>query len=182
MEYKENFQITDKETGKVYWISRSLAVCGIIVAQGPDGKLVFLVEKRGPGCPDFIGYYCNPCGYLGWGETREEAVLREIYEETGLDFRDYKNSNPGNIAITEWNIEDRPEENIRQNITTRYIIRVDYSYLIKNYQTTTDTSSRGGEAGEIDELRLVSEDRIDDFEWAWNHGELLKQVIKIIKK
>ena len=171
--YKENFTITDKETGKIYWISRAMAVCGIIVSVRPDGKLVFLIEKRGPDCPDFVGYYCNPCGYLGWGETRRQAVLREIYEETGLDFRGHEDSD----GLIEWMTVDNPEENARQNVTTRFIINADYDD-IKDHEFSLNSEDRGGEKGECSEIKVISEDEIDNYQWAWNHGELLKQFVR----
>lgn len=174
--YKENFQVIDKETGKVYWISRAMAVCGIIFSTRPDGKFVFLAEKRGPNCPDFVGYYCNPCGYLGWGETRRQAVLREIYEETGLDFRGQEDSE----YLIEWMTMDDPDDNARQNVTTRFVLTVDYD-SIKNFDFSLNSEDRGGEKGECSEIRLISEDEIDDYQWAWNHGELLKLLVKELR-
>ena len=116
-EMKENFKIIDAATGKEYWISRSMAVMGIIVSE-KDDKLYFVVEKRGPGCPDEVGKWCCPCGYLAWDETRREAVLREIYEETGLDYRGHEDSE----SLIEWTVMDLPEDNERQNVTTRYVL------------------------------------------------------------
>jgi len=175
MSYSENFQITDAKTGKVYWISRAMAVCGIIACIRPeDEKLFFLVEKRGPGCPDFVGFYACPCGYLGWGETRLDAIIREIKEETGLDVE------PVRDDIYEWMTEDRPEENARQNVTTRYVVPADYD-LVKEYLDSgadLNSEARGGEAEEVSELVLVGEDEIDNYSWAWNHGELLKMLVK----
>ena len=175
MEYKENFQITDAETGKKFWISRSMAVCGIICCIRPeDEKLFFLVEKRGPGCPDFVGAYACPCGYLGYGETRKQAVIREIKEEIGLDFsgaEDY---------IEELETEDRPEENARQNVTTRYRLLADYDQIKEYLDSGPDLSSetRGGEKNEVDGLYLVAEDELDKYSpWAWNHRDLLQRQV-----
>ena len=179
MEYKDNFKITDKETGKEYWVSRSMAVTGIIlVVDEEHDKIYFLVEKRGPGCPDFVGYYCNPCGYLGYNETRKQAVIREIKEEIGLD---YSEVNPD--YIMEYNIMDDPEDNERQNVTTRYILPMEYKSALEFIKDQDlDSESRGGEANEVDEILLVSEDEIDNYAWAWNHGELLKEIVQKFKK
>ena len=62
---KENFQIQDVKTGKIYWISRAIAVTGVIMAYNHNNWEV-LLERRGPGCPDNIGKLCCPCGYLNW--------------------------------------------------------------------------------------------------------------------
>lgn len=173
MSYKENFQVIDKETGRPYWISRSMAVCGIILAVNPETDEVnFLVEKRGEGCPDYVGYYCNSCGYLGWGETLVEAIVREIKEELGLDFT------PVAEDITMWEIQDNPVDNSRQNVTVRYVIPTSYEFL-KNFVDSNpdlDTEKRGGEANEVAEIRLISENEIDGCLWAWNHGDLLKKL------
>lgn len=170
---RENFKITDKETGKEYWISRSMAVTGIIMSVDKNNNLYFLVEKRGPGCPDFVGYYCNPCGYLSWDETLAEAVVREIFEETGVDVsKDEKYL---------WNIMDDPKDNSRQNVTVRYIIYHDYEDLKKRvYDLSSD--QRGGEEGEVSEILLISANDIDKYSWAWNHGELLRELKEVSDK
>ena len=86
MEIKENFKVTAIETGKEYWISRSVAVAVIIYGKDLSGKdeNVFLIHKRGPGCPDNIGKWSVNCGYINWGETIKQAAIRETFEETGL--------------------------------------------------------------------------------------------------
>ena len=176
MSYSENFQITDSKTGEPYWISRSIAVCGIVACIRPeDEKLFFLVERRGPGCPDFVGDLACPCGYLGWGETRKEAIIREIKEETGIDLSEMLKDDE---RIFEWMTEDNPEENIRQNVTTRYIILADYDQIKKYLDSGPDlsTGSRGGEAEEVSELFLLGEEDLDEYSWAWNHKELLRAV------
>ena len=97
----KNFQIVDKETNKSYWISRSVAVTGLISAVGKDGEVYFLLERRGPGCPDNIGKLCSICGYLDWDETLEEAIVRETYEETGYKF------DVSSDLIEQWKIKSR---------------------------------------------------------------------------
>ncbi|MEM5875099.1 MAG: NUDIX hydrolase [Candidatus Aenigmatarchaeota archaeon] len=45
-----------------------------------NGKI--LVVKRT--IPPFFGKYCFPGGHLKYGESVEECVVRETYEETGI--------------------------------------------------------------------------------------------------
>ena len=173
---KENYVVTAKEDGKQYWISRAVAVCVIVLAYNPDnGKFYFLVEKRGPGCPDFIGSYCNPCGYLNWDETLAEACTRELYEETGLDYRGKED------LMNVWMIKDDPKDNSRQNVTVRHILAIPYEELTQ-HDLSLNSKERGGEDGEVSELKVICEDEIDNYEWAWNHGELLKDLVKELMK
>ncbi|WP_400203947.1 NUDIX domain-containing protein [Candidatus Methanomassiliicoccus intestinalis] len=53
-------------------------VDGIITA---FGKIVLIQRKKEP----FKGCYALPGGFVEYGETAEEAVVREILEETGLE-------------------------------------------------------------------------------------------------
>ena len=173
---KENWIVTAQEDGKQYWISRAMAVCALIGAVNPkNGKYCFLVEKRGPGCPDFIGAYCNPCGYLNWDETLAQACTRELYEETGLDLRGKED------LLKIWKIKDSPEDNVRQNVTVRFRIIIPYEELTQR-ELSYATEERGGEKDEVSELKVISEDEIDNYTWAWNHGELLKELVAELKE
>lgn len=173
---KENWIVTAQEDGKQYWISRAMAVCVIVVTANPDdGKYYFLVEKRGPGCPDFVGAYCNPCGYLNWDETLAEACTRELYEETGLDFRGLEQ------LMMLWKIKDDPKDNSRQNVTVRYLVMTSYEELTQR-ELSYATEERGGEKDEVSELKVIGEDEIDNYPWAWNHGELLKELVAQLKE
>lgn len=177
---KENFQITDKETGKVYWISRAHAVAGLIMFKTiRGGEWHFLLERRGPGCPDNIGKWCGICGYLNWGETRKEAIIREGFEETG-----YK-ANPDNV-IELCTIDD-PTRDARENIVTRYAIIADYDQLFENYLDgiiNSDTVSRGGEANEVSELKFFSAseiEKMDSEDFAFGHKEMIFETIEMLK-
>lgn len=46
--------------------------------------MYFLANKRGTETPDFQGYWNCPCGYIDFDETEEDAVCREIMEETDM--------------------------------------------------------------------------------------------------
>lgn len=78
----KNFPLLD-ENGKEWWISRSIAVTGCIFTF-LNGKWCVLANKRGEGTPDFQGMWNMPCGYLDFDETTAQAVIREVYEETGI--------------------------------------------------------------------------------------------------
>ena len=174
---RENFTIEDKKTGKIYWISRAVAVVGVIMAS--DGEdFYFLLERRGSGCPDNIGKLCSVCGYLNWDETRIEALKRETYEETGLKVEDSQ--------ILEFETIDDPKRDAKQNIVTRYLIAYKYSELLealKNGTINIDTNSRGGEENEVSEfvfLSLSEINSLDSDEFAFGHKELIQEIIVYI--
>ncbi len=56
----------------------SLTVDGILVE---GEKILLIVRKNDP----FRGRYALPGGFVDYGETVEEAMVREMKEETGLD-------------------------------------------------------------------------------------------------
>jgi 8-oxo-dGTP diphosphatase len=58
--------------------SPAIAVDGIIIL---EGQLV-LVKRRNP---PFKGMYALPGGFVELGECLEDAVIREVLEETGLN-------------------------------------------------------------------------------------------------
>ena len=105
-ENREN-ELVKTVDGREFFISRSVAVVPYIIVT-IDTEFYFLMVKRGPGCPNEIGKWCLPCGYLDWDETSYEACLRETYEETKFDATPYLSKQPWfvntNIANTNQNV------------------------------------------------------------------------------
>ena len=98
---KENPCVTVNTDGsdRKVWLSRSLAVVGVIIINHK-----FLMVKRGTGCPDEVGKWVLPCGYVDWNETLKEAMYRETYEETGINLievRNYANEIGYNLMLDE---------------------------------------------------------------------------------
>lgn len=176
---RENFKIVDRDTGKIYWHSRSLAVTGVIMAS--DGEdFYFLLERRGIGCPDNVGKLCSVCGYLNWDETRVDALKRETYEETGLKVSDDQ--------ILEFETIDDPKRDAKQNIVTRYLIACKYEDLQKaltDGTINTDTKSRGGEENEVSEFVFLSLKEINALkseDFAFGHKEMIHEILESIEK
>lgn len=129
-----------------------------------------MLEKRGKGCPDFIGYYCLPCGYVDWDETLEQAARRELYEETGLKL-------DKQYLFNIISIQDNPKDNIRQNITIRFAVNVPSNKLLDalvSGEININTKDRGGEANEVENFKFISVNEIDNYDLAWNHNEVIK--------
>ena len=181
---KENFVITSQEDGKKYWISRSIAVAVVLYgfpAEGSNEKGVFLVHRRGKGCPDNIGKWSTNCGYIGWHETVAQAASRELYEETGLEIPD------GHLKFIGYN---DPIGDGKENVTLRFIATLPKSLLensLKSGKINTNTKWRGGEDDEISEFKLIpaTEEGVkelgESMYWAFNHDELLITALNIIK-
>lgn len=167
----KNFKVTAKEDGKQYWISRSVAVTGVVYTIDHKNKIQFLISKRGSGCPDYVGKWQVTCGYLDFDETGKEAIKRELYEELGLDIKINQ--------IKKFCDIDDPKRDDRQNIIFRYLVEIGYDELLnqlKSGQINKDTKSRGGENNEIDDIALISINEIKNYSWAFNHENLLKEV------
>ena len=134
----KNFKITAKENGNEYWISRAVAVVGVVIGVKNGNISSFLVSQRGPGCPDFIGSWACTCGYLDWDETAEDGVVRELYEELGIKV----SSSKANL----WKVITDPKRDARQNVILRYIIPIDQNELEEMVEQRRRRSERENEA------------------------------------
>lgn len=152
--------------GKTLWYSRAVAVTGFIFCNF-DGVIKVLINKRGKGTPDFQGMWNVPCGYLDFNESAEEAVCREVGEETGVLITPE--------ALELWTVNSSPKEN-RQNVTLRYIGAVESNIA----ELTTGKLKNGGEQDEVDEIAWISEEEIDNYEWAFNHKVLVKEAFNLV--
>lgn len=165
----KNFKITAKEDNKEYWISRAVAVVGVVIGVKDGNISSFLVSQRGPGCPDFVGSWACTCGYLDWDETAEDGVVRELYEELGIKV----SSSKANL----WKVITDPKRDARQNVILRYIIPVDQDELEEMVENSKlamiNPEVRGGEHGEVSDVKLISVTDIPNYEWAFNHDDVI---------
>jgi len=155
-----NFPI--KLGGKEYWISRSVAVCGFIFTT-VENKLCVLAVKRGKDCPDEVGKWCCPCGYLDYNETLKAACSREIIEESGLYVEE--------ASLKQWRIDDKP--NGKQNVTVSY-----YDY---NKYYTEQVFIYNERSQEVDEIKWINVIDINQYEWAFDHEILIPILVPIIR-
>ena len=158
----KNFPIIDKETGREYWISRSVAVLGIVTATDYNDVEHILAVQRGLGTPDpeFVGAWCLPCGYLDFDETCKEAVSREVKEETGIDI------SPDKFELVY--INDDPKSDKRQNITLRF-----KAELIE-YANDVKLTDKFSETNEVMDIKWIPIDWVDNYKWAFNHEKIIK--------
>ena len=145
----ENQNFPVKVDDKIYWISRAMAVVGYVFKE-VDGKLIVLTEQRGKGAADYVGHFCVPCGYLDFNETLEDAVLRELKEETGF-IGDKK-------KIMLLKINSSPREN-RQNVS------VHFAYFADKEEDFCLEKAVGGEKDEIELVNWMYIGDIIELKW-----------------
>lgn len=145
----ENQNFPVKVDDKIYWISRAMAVVGYVFKE-VDGKLFVLTEKRGKGAADYIGHFCVPCGYLDFNETLEDAVLRELKEETGFIGDKEK--------LILLKVNSCPTEN-RQNVSAHF------AYFADDKEDFSLEKAIGGEKDEIELVKWMYIGKITGLKW-----------------
>ena len=158
----ENQPCYNKEGKFIGWFSRSMAVAGFVYCKDRRGNLYVLASERGKGAADFQGYWNCTCGYLSFHETLKDACFREIHEETGVDL-----TNEGSCQIV--GINDRLNAN-KQNVTVHFRIVI-INKTIENFKFSHDFNDGKDEVGEI---KWIAIDEIDNYNWAFNHRQLIK--------
>lgn len=162
----QNFSI--KKDNKTYWVSRSMCTVGFVFSRSEDNDLNILAVHRGSGADgnaDDPEKWCVPCGYLDYDETLSECCAREIYEETGVEI------GPDRLRFLEMN--SNPSQP-HQNVAVRFM----------TYLSNTDNlnlSDENSESNEVLEIKWIPIKNLDEYEWAFNHDELIKKYSSIVK-
>lgn len=154
--------------GEKRWLSRSVAV-GVVICCVHKGIPLFLVTKRGRDVAD-TGKFCFVCGYLDYDETLEEAVLREAWEEIGLDLTLHENIAPDGLSVP-WRVDSTPAK--RQDIT------MFFSFVFHAENVPKPTIRNEGEVAKAGWLTLESLAKIRQDDFAYAHKELLQNWIKL---
>ena len=164
----KNHPLINPETGKEEWISRAIAVLGIVIGIDKNGVKYVLAEQRGIGTPDpeYIGCWCLPCGYLDYDENIHQAVAREVLEETGV------NIHPDNFIL--FYINDDPFSDKRQNITFRF--KTELEGYIDDWELTDKFS----ESNEVSDIKWIDLREVNSYKWAFNHERIIKDYISSV--
>lgn len=168
------------------WYSRSVATAMFLFARNKKGRWCVLANKRGPGCPDFVGCWCASCGYLNYDETTRECAVRELHEETGVVL------SPSEIEYL-CGIEDSPLAN-HQNVTFRYakvcgkvfpkwVPCIVQKWLDPDSMKTEDfkTNRNHMEEDEVDEIKWIPLNELCEYEWAFGHDKTITEIAEKFK-
>ncbi len=173
------------EDGQTVFLSRSSAVCVVVVAELPCGRRYCLLSQRGDNTPDYQFHWNLICGYVDYDETLAEAAIREVWEETGFYIPDI----PDNQVIVPigsmpWEINDEPTPNTRQNITHRFEFVFRINSIADLPKLTTDNAAKG----EVQESAWIGERTAsaiapgdfgfnpkNEMVWAFNHWHLIRK-------
>ena len=160
----KNHPLINPETGKEEWISRAIAVLGVVIGIDKNGVKYVLAEQRGTGTPDpeYIGCWCLPCGYLDYDENIHQAVAREVLEETGV------NIHPDNFIL--FYINDDPFSDKRQNVTFRF--KTELEGYINDWELTDKFS----ESNEVSDIKWIDLREVNSYKWAFNHETIIKVI------
>lgn len=163
------------EDGEV-WASRSCAIVGAILFVFKE-ELFVLAEKRSEKM-DSPNLWCIPCGYMDWDETGPEALIREVYEETGLYLPDYAEHSLLNMDDPFYVMTD-PKEN-RQNISLSYtnVYRFEDSDEEK-FNLVLSTIEKF-KCEEVQKAKLIKISNINRYKWAFNHENRIKSAVDYV--
>ncbi len=109
--------------GEEIWASRSVTVLAILVVVA-DGNAYVPLNLRGPDLPSEVGKWGLCGGYLDYGETLGEAVIREAWEELGLDIPALKQEHRLIGALDQPSYVYSQPRGQRQNVTMHYPLLV----------------------------------------------------------
>ena len=143
---------------KTVFSGRFCAVAGFVYAI-VNGKYSILANLRGPGTPDYQGCWNAVCGFLERYENSKEGIAREILEECGFQI------DTDDLKVI--HIETEPEECNNGNVTIRH--HAFLGKIIPHY-----VKREGGEENEVDNIKWIPLDEIDNYKWAFNHRKTVK--------
>ena len=151
--YGGNFPV--KRNGRIYYVSRSVAVSLYCYCRDRRGNWCVLANQRGPGAPNNVGLWNVPCGYLDYNEDALTAAARETFEETGVkvpkDKIMFMGANSGNFGGS-------------QNVSMRHACVLDGT--IDNYPV----SDANCEEGEVSDIKWIRLNEVGNYKWAFGMG------------
>ncbi|MCK4779557.1 MAG: NUDIX hydrolase [Candidatus Lokiarchaeota archaeon] len=119
------------------------------VIEDTKGNIVLIKRKY----PPFQGFYALPGGFIETGEKPQQALLREVKEETNLNVKII-----GKIGI--FDEEGRDPRGIIHSTA---------------YKCLVDDTSNMRSGDDSKEVELISKERLKDLELAFDHKKIIKE-------
>ena len=120
-----------------------------------------LINQRGPGAPNFQGYWNLPCGYLDYDETTQEAGVREVWEECGVNIRPLLEQSHATFFEQPWDVNSTPR-GTRQNVT------IHHGFVV-TVEALPEVSNANNEPNETSDIRWLPLNQVEALEFAFDH-------------
>jgi len=164
----------------VKWDSRACAVVAHVWFI-KNGVPYVLIGKRGQ-VMDNPNKWNIPCGYLDWNENLQQAMFREVWEETGLDLSVYSLEILFNKSEQPWLVYSEPTEN-RQNVAMHMGLVIDIG-TAPLPELSLDNMEKNESTGAY--FKSIHEvECIEEVDWAFSHFKRVKafknQIAHILK-
>lgn len=161
-----------KHGDKEIWVSRSVSVVVSTILFKNNEQYVPLI-KRGISMHS-PGKWCLPCGYLDWDETANEAAIREVWEETGMDLRKLDAKVSTKWLEKPWDINTEPNLNPNQDIAIHFGVVIESNSF-------PELTSENSEEDEISELKWVNIRDLELYDMAFNHDKRIYKFLNTIE-
>jgi len=157
------------EDGREIWLARDIAVAVTILAVC-DNQPYVLVNQRGPGVPNFQGYWNLPCGYLDYDETTQEAGIREVWEECGVNILPLLENCHVQFFDQPWDVHSIPG-GTKQNVTIHHGFAVTLAEL-------PTVSNKNNEPNETLDIRWLRLNEVAPLDFAFDHQPRIARFIE----
>lgn len=145
------------------WLSRSIAVLAVIFFQC-NGKTYVPLGKRRDNASTCPGRWGLTAGYLDWDETATECLIREVWEELGLNLPALGEPYMGVLRQPYYVFSD-PLGDAAQNVTLRYHC---------TYQVNTLPEIHSSQ--EVAEAAWFTVEDAKEMDLAFNHAAILSEL------
>jgi 8-oxo-dGTP diphosphatase len=159
-----------------YWISRAVAVVGVVFALPLVGEMQILTIKRSTSMRDEPGKHGLPCGYLDWNENGYDAMIREVYEETSFYLPNYEKYLIGDNNKKPFTIHDSPSRDARQNVSLIFLSVYDFHEAMDKFPLHIEKYT-DKETAEVKWMPFTNFfGRYErEYEWSFRHNETIKE-------
>lgn len=167
IEFKNRPNDCKSINGEIFWISRSVAVVGILIFRNKKTRSDYVLLEQRSEKMEYGLQWCVPCGYLDWDENGWQSLVREVYEETGFYIPDYQEHLFFDNYKQPFYVNTNPLEN-RQNVALRYGLCFEFDENDFPHELENNSND------EIKKLKFVDVNQVDDYDMAFNHNLIIK--------